>query len=197
MHTYKRRMPLVLVNGLAEQPESWFANRVHLSRQFDLKVPEILVYDGDALHQWIDSAGAVTVDYLAGRLGRFLDEFVQRPPYYLVGSSLGSQVILTYANQQPEKVSKLVLICPSGFHGDENLPVIEGVQRTNYDSLVKSVFHRDHFPSDRACAGISTQVPEPEMEEGRPEDPSRHRGPLRGAVAPLGLASDVGHLGSQ
>ena len=70
------------------------------------------------------------------------------PPYYLVGSSLGSQVILTYANRRPENVSKLVLICPSGFHGDENLPVIEGVQRTNYDALVRSVFHRDHFPSD-------------------------------------------------
>lgn len=148
LHAYKRRLPLVLVNGLAEQSESWFANRVYLSRLFDVKVPEILVYDGDALHQRIDSDGAVTVDYLADRLGRFLDEFVQRPPYYLVGSSLGSQVILTYASKQPEKVSKLVLICPSGFHGDENLPVIEGVQRTNYDSLVKSVFHRDHFPSD-------------------------------------------------
>jgi len=148
LHTYKRRMPLILVNGLAEQSESWFANSVHLSRQFDVKVPEILVYDGDSLHQWIDSDGAVTIDYLADRLGRFLDEFVQRPPYYLVVSSLGSQVILTYANRQPDKVSKLVLICPSGFHGDENLPVIDGVKRTNYDSLVNSVFHRDHFPSD-------------------------------------------------
>ena len=64
-------MPLVLVNGLAEQSESWFRNRVHLSRQFDLKVPEILVYDGDALHERIDSAGAVSIDYLADRLGQF------------------------------------------------------------------------------------------------------------------------------
>jgi pimeloyl-ACP methyl ester carboxylesterase len=133
---------------LAEQSESWFANRVYLSQHFDLKVPEILVYDGDALHQWIDSDGAVTVDYLADRLGRYLDEFVQRPPYHLVGSSLGSQVILTYANRRPETVSKLVLICPSGFCGDENLPMIEGVQRSNYDSLVKSVFHRDPFRAD-------------------------------------------------
>ena len=148
LHTYNRRMPLVLVNGLAEQSESWFANRVHLSRHFDLKVPEILVYDGAALHERIDSDGAVTVDYLADRLGRFLEDFVQRPPYHLVGSSMGSQVILTYANRRPDNVCKLVLICPSGFHGDENLPLIEGVQRTNYDSLVKSVFHRDHFPSE-------------------------------------------------
>ena len=101
LHNYKRRMPLVLVNGLAEQPETWFANKTHLSRQFDVKVPEILVYDGDVLHDWIDSGGEVTVDYLADRLARFLDEFVQRPPYHLVGSSLGSQVILTYATRFP------------------------------------------------------------------------------------------------
>src|SRR5438477_9662209 len=89
LHHYKRRMPLILVNGLAEQSESWFANRTYLTRHFDVKVPEILVYDGESLHQWINSGGAVTVEYLADRLGRFLDEFVQRPPYHLVGSSLG------------------------------------------------------------------------------------------------------------
>ena len=150
LHRYKRRMPLILVNGLAEQSESWFQNRLDLTRHFDVKVPEILVYDGEALHSQIDAVGEVTVDYLADRLGRFLDEFVQRPPYHLVGSSLGCQVILTYAVRNPEKVSKLVLICPSGFHGNENLPMIEGVSRSNYDSLVKSVFHHGHF----ACEGL-------------------------------------------
>ena len=29
--SYRRTAPLVLVNGLAEQSESWFANRVHWS----------------------------------------------------------------------------------------------------------------------------------------------------------------------
>ena len=148
LRDYRRRMPLILVNGLAEQSESWFANRGYLTRHFDVKVPEILVYDGEALHNRIDSGGEVTVDYLADRLGRFLDEFVQRPPYHLVGSSLGCQVILTYAVRHPEKVSKLVLICPSGLHGDEGLPVIEGVRRSNYDSLVKSVFHHGRFATE-------------------------------------------------
>ena len=54
LRTYKRPAPLVLVNGLAEQSESWFANRTFWSRHFDVKVPEILVYDGDALHRHID-----------------------------------------------------------------------------------------------------------------------------------------------
>jgi pimeloyl-ACP methyl ester carboxylesterase len=148
LHNYKRRMPLILVNGLAEQPESWFANRTQLTRHFDVKVPEILVYDGEALHQRIESGGEVTVEYLADRLGRFLDEFVQRPPYHLVGSSLGCQVILTYTIHHPEKVSKLVLIGPSGFHGEENLPMIEGVRRSNREALVRSVFHDGRYASE-------------------------------------------------
>ena len=66
--TYQRPDPLILVNGLAEQSESWFANRAHLSRHFDVKVPELLVYDGDSLHKFIESGGEVTVEYLAERL---------------------------------------------------------------------------------------------------------------------------------
>jgi pimeloyl-ACP methyl ester carboxylesterase len=141
-------MPLVLINGLAEQSESWFRNRVSLSRHFDVTVPEILVFDGNALHRWIDSGGEVTVGYLTKRLAEFLDEFVQRPPYHLVGSSLGGQVALTYATTHADKVSKLVLICPSGFHGDENLPMIEGIRRTNYEAVVKAAFYRNHFATD-------------------------------------------------
>jgi abhydrolase domain-containing protein 6 len=166
LHNYRRRMPLVLVNGLAEQPETWFANKTYLSRQFDVKIPEILVYDGAALHDWIDSGGEVSVEYLADRLARFLDEFVQRPPYNLVASSLGSQVILNYATRCPEKVAKLVLICPSGFHGDENLPMIEGVRRSNYESLVKSVFHRDHFVSDGLAQALERKFQDRKWKKG-------------------------------
>jgi len=165
-HDYKRRMPLILVNGLAEQSESWFANKMHLSRHFDVKVPELLVYDGEALHRWIDSGGEVTVDYLANRLAHFVDEFVQRPPYSLVGSSLGCQVLLTYASRYPEKVSKLVLICPSGFHGDENLPMVEGVRRSNYDSLVQSVFHRNHFASEELVENIGQKFQDRRWKKG-------------------------------
>ncbi len=41
-----------------------------------------------------------------------------------------------------------MLICPSGFHGDENLPMIEGIRRSNYGAVVKSAFYRDHFASE-------------------------------------------------
>lgn len=154
---YRRHQPLILVNGLAEQSESWFANRRSWTRQFDVKVPELLVYDGDSLHRHIDSGGEVTVDYLADRLAAYLTEFVQRPPYNLVGSSLGGQVVVTLAVRHPELVSKLVLICPSGFHGEEHLPVMEGVRRSQYDALVRSVFHRSSFASDPLIEAIEAK----------------------------------------
>ncbi len=182
LHTYRRRVSLVLVNGLAEQSESWFGNKVHLSRHFDVKIPEILVYDGDSLHDWIDQGGEVTIEYLADRLGRFLDEFVQRPPYYLVGSSLGCQVILTYALGQPEKVSRMVLICPSGFHGDENLPMIDGVKRSDYDSMVKSVFHRDRFTSEELIQAFRRKFQDRKWKKGVLRT---LRGTVGHSVAPL------------
>jgi abhydrolase domain-containing protein 6 len=182
LDTYKRRMPLVLVNGLAEQPESWFANRTHLSRRFDLKIPEILVYDGDALHQWIDSGGEISIEYLANRLSRFLDDFVQRPPYHLVGSSLGCQVILTYATKRPEHVSKLVLICPSGLEGKENLPMMEGVRRSDQESLVRSVFHRDRFATEEMVQAFRRKFQDRKWKKGVLRT---LRGTLGHSVAPL------------
>ncbi|MBI1323838.1 alpha/beta fold hydrolase [bacterium] len=145
---YQTRPPMILVNGLAEQADSWCTNRPAWSKQFDVKVPELLVYDGDALHRHIETGGEVTVGYLADRLHTFLEEFVQKPPYHLVGSSLGCQVILTYAIRNPEKVGKIVLMAPSGFYGDENLPVIEGVSRSNYGTLVGSVFYRKYLANE-------------------------------------------------
>ena len=163
---YKRPSPLILVNGLAEQSESWFANRRHLARHFDVKVPEILVYDGDSLHRHIEAGGEVTVDYLADRLATYLDEFVQRPPYHLVGSSLGGQVCLTLASKHPELVSRIVLIAPSGFHGDENLPMMDGVRRSDYESLVGSVFHRTPLAKDSLVVAIEQKFQSRKWKKG-------------------------------
>lgn len=144
---YRRPAPLVLVNGLAEQGESWFANRASLSRRFDVMVPELLTYAGASLHRHIEAGGEVTVDYLAGRLASYLDEYAPPAPFHLVGSSLGGQVALTYAANHPGKVGRVVLLAPSGIHGAEHLPLMDGVRRGNYASLVGSVFRHRRFAS--------------------------------------------------
>ncbi len=116
--------------------------------------------------QRIDSGGEITVDYLADRLCHFLDEFVQRGSCYLVASSLGCQVALTVAVQRPERVSRLVLICPSGFHGGENLPMIDGVRRSDYGSLVRSVFCRGRFASEELVAAIHRKFQDRRWKKG-------------------------------
>jgi pimeloyl-ACP methyl ester carboxylesterase len=138
---YGARPPLVLINGLAEQAESWFLNTQYWRRWFDVYLPEILVYDGPVCQARLASGGGITVDFLTDRLARFLDEFVQKPPYRLVASSLGGQIAAEYAARYPDKVDRLVMLCPAGMGSEERLPIAEGVRNRSCQALVGSVFH--------------------------------------------------------
>jgi pimeloyl-ACP methyl ester carboxylesterase len=149
---YRRTTPLILVNGLAEQGESWFRSRDAWARSFDVHLPAILVYDGPVLQEWMRRGNKITVDYLADRLASFLDNFVQTPPYHLVASSLGGQVVVEYAARYPEKMGRLVLFCPSGMGGEENLPIVEGVRHHDYTALVKSCFYDPRLASEKIVA---------------------------------------------
>ena len=138
---WQNRPPLILVNGLAEQSESWYRNRWYWERHFDVKVPEILVYQGRQLQQRIAQNLAIDVPYLTEALEDYLERFVQKPPYFLVASSLGCQVVIEYAVRRPDQVARMVLICPSGFGDRERLPVVEGVRHHDMEALLKSILH--------------------------------------------------------
>lgn len=136
---YGRRYALVLVNGLAEQPETWFCNHRVWRRYFDVSMPNLFTYDGTVLHQRIEAALPISVDFLVGQLHRYLEEFVQTPPYYLVASSLGGKIAVEYAVRFPDRVASMVLICPSGLSAGEELPGrqidIDGVIRPLAEAL--------------------------------------------------------------
>ena len=138
---YVRRPPLLLLNGLAEQAESWFRNHPFWRRHFDVHMPNLLVYDGAALHRRIDEGLPISVDYLVEQLHQYLESFVQLPPYHLVAASLGGKVAVEYAVRYPEQVARLVLLCPSGLGDEERLPIVEGVRRNDLKALVDSVFY--------------------------------------------------------
>lgn len=137
---YARRPSLVLINGLCEQPESWFRNVGFWRRHFDVFMPNLLRYDGDALHARIDAGEPVTVDYLAGQLDEYLERFAQTPPYHLVAASLGGKVAVEYAARHPHRVGRVVLLCPSGMGDTERLPIVDGVRRSDLRSIIDSAF---------------------------------------------------------
>lgn len=140
-YAYVRRPPLVLINGLAEQAESWYQNQHFWRRHFDVHMPNILVYDGAALHRRIEQGQPISVDYLVEQLHQYLDSFVQGPPYHVVASSLGGKVAVEFAVRYPELVARLVLLCPSGLGDEERLPIVEGVRRNDMRAIVNSVFY--------------------------------------------------------
>jgi pimeloyl-ACP methyl ester carboxylesterase len=137
---YSRRQPMVLLNGLCEQPESWFRNVGFWRRYFDVFMPNLLCYDGDLLHARIDSGSPVTVEYLVDQLEGYLENFVQAPPYHLVAASLGGKVAVEYAARHPQRVGRIVLLCPSGLGDTEQLPIVEGVRRSDLRSIIDSAF---------------------------------------------------------
>lgn len=138
---YRRKPRVILLNGLAEQPESWFCNRPYWERWFDLKVPELLVYDGPVIAKRVAEGLPITVPFFVDQLELFVDQFVQAPQFHLVASSLGGQIAVEYAIRHPDRVDRMVLLCPSGFGGEERLPVAEGLRSNNFEGLVASVFH--------------------------------------------------------
>jgi 2-hydroxy-6-oxonona-2,4-dienedioate hydrolase len=154
---YARRRPLVLINGLAEQAESWFRNERHWRRHFDVHTPNLLVYDGPALQARIEAGLPVTVEYLVGQLREYLRSFVQTPPYHLVASSLGGKVAVEFAVRYPEEVARVVLLCPSGMGDEERLPIVEGVRRNDPRSVVESVFHDPRCADPRLLAYYKRQ----------------------------------------
>jgi pimeloyl-ACP methyl ester carboxylesterase len=145
---YHRAQPLILVNGLAEQAESWYLNRSVWQKHFDVHSPGVLVYDGEVMRERLAEQGPINIDFLTDRLAEYLDRFVQSPPYHFVASSLGAQISVEYAARHQEKVDKLVLLCPSGFGSVERFPVMEGARSKNYQGLVESTFfdHRRASP---------------------------------------------------
>ena len=110
---YQRRHPLVLVNGLAEQSESWYCNVDAWRKHFDVHTPSFLVYDGIAIQRRIAAGQPIDVDYLVEQLHLYVESFVQRSPVFLVANSLGGKIAVEFTTRYPELVSRLVLLCPS------------------------------------------------------------------------------------
>jgi pimeloyl-ACP methyl ester carboxylesterase len=137
---YGRQPSLVLVNGLAEQPETWFRNHRVWRRFFDVSMPNLFAYEGPVIHRRIEAGLPISVDFLVEQLHQHLEEFVQTPPYHLVSNSMGGKIVVEYAARYPDRVASIVLICPSGLSAGEELPIVDGMRRYGIPSIVESIF---------------------------------------------------------
>lgn len=142
---YQRRLPLVLVNGLAEQPESWYCNVDAWRQHFEVHTPNLLAYDGIAIQRRIAARLPIDVDYLVEQLRMYIESYIQRSPVFLVANSLGGKIAVELTARFPDLVSRLVLLCPSGLSREERLPIVEGVRHNDPAALVESVFQRSGF----------------------------------------------------
>ena len=69
-----------------------------------------------------------TLEYMVRFVSRFVDTLGIRR-FYLIGHSMGGQIAVTYAAQNPERVERLVLIAPYGLH-DEAGRLLSFLSRT-------------------------------------------------------------------
>lgn len=142
---YRRKQPLVLVNGLAEQAETWFCNANYWRRWFDVHTPTLAAYDGEPLRRRLEAGLAIDIEFLVEQLRTYLENFVAQPPYNLLANSMGGKIAVEFAVRYPEQVRRLVLLCPSGLADEERLPIVEGVRRSDLSAVVGSVFHSRRF----------------------------------------------------
>ena len=109
---YGRKPSLVLINGLAEQSESWYRNHRYWRRYFDLYMPNYLVYDGEAIHHRIKAKQPISIDYLVDQLHQYLTKFQACP--ITGGQQPWGKITVEFAVKYPELGNDL-LLCPSGM----------------------------------------------------------------------------------
>ena len=82
-------------------------------------------------------ANATTLDLGCGYgpLGLTLAKLAPAGEHQLVDKDF---VAVEYAARYPEKVGRVVLLCPSGMGSEERLPITEGARHKDYTGLVAS-----------------------------------------------------------
>jgi pimeloyl-ACP methyl ester carboxylesterase len=97
--------PLILVHGTRDHARSWDRTAAALVDRYCVYAPDLRGH-GDS--EWSLGGDYSIIDY--GLDMHALGEAIGRPPYVVIGHSLGGGVMLQYAGAFPENVSKLVTI---------------------------------------------------------------------------------------
>jgi pimeloyl-ACP methyl ester carboxylesterase len=129
---------MVLVNGLAEQEQTWFANIACWRAHFEVHQPDLTGPAGEIARSVIQSE--FSIDRLAKRLHAYISRHVARRAH-VVANSMGGKVAIELAVRSPQMVDRMVLLAPSGLTRRERLPLLAGTRFGDSDALVRSVFY--------------------------------------------------------
>ena len=118
-------MPLVLIHGTAASLHTWDAWTNELKNNYRVIRLDIPAFGLTGPHP--------AQDYSIETYASFIDHFLAKlnvDSIYLSGNSLGGNIAWYYAAEHPEKVKKLILIDPSGYPRDGEMPWIFKLART-------------------------------------------------------------------
>ncbi len=196
LHAYKRPSPLILVNGLAEQSESWFANRRHLVASLRRQGPR-----DPRLRRRL-----APPPYRRGRRGH--GRLPGRPPRKLPRRVRPAPALSSRRLQprRPDLSDPRGPATAPGLEAGADLPLgglrrrepaddgrgpPERLRLTGQVGLPPPVALRHRV----ARRGDRGEVPEPEVEEGRSADPPGDCRPLGRRPPRPGPSSNPVHLG--
>ena len=99
---------LVLIHGLGASAERWDQVMPIFAKNYHVVVPDLIGF-GYSDKPMVD----YTPDFFSDFLAKFFESVgINRP--YLIGSSLGGQITVEFASQNPNNIEKLVLVSPAG-----------------------------------------------------------------------------------
>ena len=107
--------PLILIHGTRDHARSWDRVAEALTDRYSVYAPDLRGHGDSA---WSLGGDYSIIDYALDI--HALGEVIGRPPYTIIGHSLGGGVALQYAGAFPEKVRKLVAIEGLGGLGWSN-----------------------------------------------------------------------------
>ena len=100
---------VLLVHGLGGSAESWVHNIDEFSKHFHVFAPDLIGF-GQSDKPNIRYKMNTFTDFLS----KFMD-IIGIKSVSVIGSSMGGQIAAEFAMRYPDKVEKLVLICPAGI----------------------------------------------------------------------------------
>ena len=137
---------VILLHGLFGKITMWRNTINALQDKFRIIIPRLPFFD--------DSIFRTNIRHLVTVLHEFID-WHQLTDVTLVGTDIGGQVAMCYANSYPERVKKIVLSGSSGLF--ENLPAWDNGFR-NVDEQVKRAFFKDEFATFNVIKDVYNTV---------------------------------------